>query len=240
MEIKPIDETHFMIYEENVIDTEIKSKISSIANLIDSQDHPAIISVTPSYRSIMVTYDVLQITLEVLLDDLGLNNLKHDELNSQQSKRLITIPVAYGGAYGPDLNVVSNHANLSEDEVIKLHTEPNYLIYAIGFLPGFPFLGGLNKQIFTPRKETPRSKIVQGSVGIANNQTGLYPKSSPGGWQIIGRTPIDVFNLDRNPMILYEAGDYIAFKAISNEEFDNIEKEINDGRFDYRQLVGEL
>lgn len=240
MEIKTIDETHFMIYEENVIDTEVKNKISSIANRIDSQEHPSIISVTTSYRSIMVTYDVLQITLEALLNDLGLNDLKHDELHSQQSKRLITIPVAYGGAYGPDLNVVANHANLTEDEVVNLHTEPHYLIYAIGFLPGFPFLGGLNKQIYTPRKETPRSKIIQGSVGIANNQTGLYPKSSPGGWQIIGRTPIDVFNLERKPMILYEAGDYIAFKAISDKEFENIEKEIEEGRFDYQQLVGEL
>lgn len=240
MDIKQVSETHFMIYEQNEISPEIRNKISTIALHIESLQHPAVISVTSSYRSIMVAFDVKHYTYETVLDELDLHHLNLNQENASRSKKLITLPVVYGGEFGPDLNIVADHAQLSEEDVIQIHTEENYLIYAIGFLPGFPFLGGLNEKIHTPRKETPRSKIVQGSVGIANNQTGLYPKSSPGGWQIIGRTPIDVFNLDRKPMILYEAGDYIAFKAIHQEEFTRIEDEIANGTFDYSQLVGEL
>lgn len=240
MDIQQINETHFMIYEKNEIDSEIREKISTISLYIEGVNHPAIISVTSSYRSIMVAFDANQYSFNALIKELNLQDINFNLQNKVKSKKLITLPVVYGEQYGPDINVVAEHANITKDEVIKLHTEENYLIYAIGFLPGFPFLGGLNKKIYTPRKETPRSKIKSGSVGIANNQTGLYPKESPGGWQIIGRTPIDVFNLERNPMILYEAGDYISFKAIDEEEYNKIDLDIKSGRFDYSQLVGEM
>ncbi len=240
MEVKVISETHFMIYEENKISPEVKDKISFVANEIEKLNHPSILSVTPSYSSIMVEYDALTHTYEKLLEELNIYHLEIDQSITNQSKKCITLPVLYGGEYGPDLNIVSEHAQLSEEEVIKIHTKENYLIYALGFLPGFPFLGGLNKKIHTPRKETPRKKIKAGSVGIANNQTGLYPKESPGGWQIIGRTPIDAFNLERNPMILYEVGDYISFKPIDESEYKKIENDIESGEYDYSQLVGEI
>ena len=104
-------------------------------------------------------------------------------------------------------------------------------------MPGFPFLGGLDKKIHTPRREEPRTVISAGSVGIANNQTGLYPKSSPGGWQIIGKTPIKVFNIDKQPMCLYQPGDYIQFYQISEQEFHRIISEQENGEFDYERLV---
>lgn len=240
MDIQQINETHFMIYEKNEIDSVIREKISTISLYIEGVNHPAILSVTSSYRSLMVAFDAQQYSFDTLIKELNLQNVNFNLQNNVKSKKLITLPVVYGEQHGPDINVVAEHANITESEVIKLHTEEKYLIYAIGFLPGFPFLGGLNKKIYTPRKETPRSKIKSGSVGIAHNQTGLYPKESPGGWQIIGRTPIDVFNLERNPMILYEAGDYISFKSIDEEEFNKIDLEIKRGRFDYSQLVGEM
>jgi inhibitor of KinA len=240
LNIKAISETHFMIYDKNEINPDVKEKISFLAMQLEELNHPGVLSVTTSYNSIMVEFDGLNFTYEQLLEDLKLNEIEKTKKSSNQSKKCIILPVVYGEQYGPDLNVVADHANITKEDVINIHTGGQYLIYAIGFLLGFPFLGGLDKKIHTPRKETPRKKIAAGSVGIANNQTGLYPKESPGGWQIIGRTPIDVFNLNRNPMILYEAGDYISFESIDEETYNKIEKEILDGTYDYNQLVGEV
>ena len=121
--------------------------------------------------------------------------------------------------------------------MIDLHTKEDYLIYLLGFMPGFPFLGGLSSQLHTPRRSEPRTQIPAGSVGIANNQTGLYPKSSPGGWQIIGQTPIEVFNIERQPMCLYQPGDYIHFYSITTEEFQHIVEQQSAGNYNYEGLV---
>ena len=133
--------------------------------------------------------------------------------------------MCYGGKFGPDIETVENTANLCKEDVIRLHSEPEYLIYMVGFTPGFPFLGGLNEKLFTPRLKTPRMKVPKGSVGIANNQTGIYPLSSPGGWQIIGRTPLKLFAPQRKNPFLYKAGDKIKFIPISRQEYEKLEKE---------------
>src|SRR5699024_8933334 len=182
------------------------------------------LSVTTSYNSIMVEFDGLNFTYEQLLEDLKLNEIEKTKKSSNQSKKCITLPVVYGEQYGPDLNVVANHSNITKEDVINIHNGVRYIIDEKGILTVFAFLGGIDKKIHTPREETTRKKIAAGSVGIANNQTGLYPKESPGGWQIIGRTPIDVFNLNRNPMILYEAGDYISFESIDEETYNKIDR----------------
>lgn len=127
-----------------------------------------------------------------LIENLELSQISDTKLNNQNQRKIITIPVVYGGDFGPDLDEVASYNNLSNDEVIDIHTQQAYLIYMLGFMPGFPYLGGLDKRIHTPRRSEPRVKIDAGSVGIANNQTGLYPLDSPGGWQIIGRTPLKV------------------------------------------------
>ena len=150
---------------------------------------------------------------------------------------LLKIPVLYGNDYGPDLEEVAEHNQLSEKEVVQIHTQQPYLIYMLGFMPGFPYLGGLDKKLHTPRRSEPRLKIEAGSVGIANNQTGLYPMDSPGGWQIIGRTPLKVFDLNREPMTMYEAGDYIQFYEIDQEEYDQLSEDIRNGNFDIDKWV---
>ena len=141
---------------------------------------------------------------------------KVDENNA----KVVEIPVCYGGEYGPDIEFVAKHNNLSVEEVIKLHTAPQYLVYMIGFCPGFPYLGGMDKRIATPRREVPRVKIPARSIGIAGEQTGGYPISTPGGWQIIGRTPIEMFNPkdEQNPSLLH-SGDLVKFYAISEQEY---------------------
>ena len=136
----------------------------------------------------------------------------------------MTIPVCYGGDFGPDLAFVAKHAGLTEAEVIRRHTGRDYRIYMLGFLPGFPYLGGLDPRLFTPRLQNPRTAIPAGSVGIGGEQTGIYPVASPGGWQLIGRTPLDLFDPERPPR--YAAGDCIRFTAITAEQFAKLaEKE---------------
>jgi KipI family sensor histidine kinase inhibitor len=131
----------------------------------------------------------------------------------------VEIPVVYGGEYGPDLEFVAQHNGLTQEEVIEIHTSGSYLIYMLGFTPGFPFLGGLSERVFTPRRQTPRTVVLAGSVGIANNQTGIYPIDSPGGWQLIGRTPVKLYNPAHDNPILLKAGNYLKFKKITETEY---------------------
>ena len=144
---------------------------------------------------------------------------------------MIEIPTAYGGEFGPDLELVAQHNNLSAAEVVQIHSDTRYLIYMIGFMPGFPYLGGMSPRIATPRKTTPRLKLPAGSVGIAGNQTGIYPAESPGGWQIIGRTPLELFRPTREPPAILQAGDYLTFVSVTPEEFAVIEEAVRDGTY---------
>ncbi len=146
---------------------------------------------------------------------------------------VIEIPVLYGGEMGPDIENVAEHNHKTVEEVIKIHTSEEYLIYMIGFIAGFPYLGGMSKEIATPRLKSPRVKIEGGSVGIAGEQTGIYPVASPGGWQLIGRTPLKLYDADREKPVLLEAGQYIKFAAVTEEEYKKIEKEVEDGTYKY-------
>ena len=128
---------------------------------------------------------------------------------------------------------VVNYSEKPVEEVIKIHTSEEYLIYMIGFIAGFPYLGGMSKEIATPRLKSPRVKIEGGSVGIAGEQTGIYPVASPGGWQLIGRTPLKLYDADREKPVLLEAGQYIKFAAVTEEEYKKIEKEVEDGTYKY-------
>ena len=144
---------------------------------------------------------------------------------------VLEIPVLYGGEMGPDLAFVAQNAGISEEEVVKIHTSTEYLIYMLGFTPGFTYLGGMSDKIATPRLKQPRVKIPAGSVGIAGKQTGVYPVDSPGGWQLIGRTPVKMYDPDREVPILPQAGQYIKFKAVSQAEYDKIAEEVAKGTY---------
>ena len=237
LEHKLINEETIMIYFEQQIDPSTFKEVQKVEKYIKDQQHEAIIEVIPSYRAIMLHIDITKQSLVKVVNELNLeqlNKLNFDE--NLNEVKTISLPVLYGGNYGPDIQAVARHNQLSIEEVIKLHTENTYLIYMLGFMPGFPFLGGLNSKLATPRREEPRTSIPAGSVGIANNQTGLYPKQSPGGWQIIGRTPITVFDILRTPMCLYESGDYIKFYSIDESTFDQI-VEAQQGEFDIEKWV---
>ena len=150
-----------------------------------------------------------------------LSGISVEESAGQETPHhVVEIPVCYGGSYGEDLKDVAAHAGLTEEEVIKLHSSVDYNIYMLGFLPGFPYLGGLDPKLFTPRLDNPRTKIPEGSVGIGGEQTGIYPLESPGGWRLIGRTPLKLYDPDREQPFLYQAGDYIRFVPITAEEYE--------------------
>ena len=237
MEYKLINEETIMIYFKQQIDPSTFKEVQKVEKYIKDQQHEAIIEVIPSYRAIMLHIDITKQSLAKVVNELKLEQLNKLDFDENLNRvKTISLPVLYGGNYGPDIQEVATHNQLSIEEVIKLHTENTYLIYMLGFMPGFPFLGGLNSKLATPRREEPRTSIPAGSVGIANNQTGLYPKQSPGGWQIIGRTPITVFDILRTPMCLYESGDYIKFYSIDESTFEQI-IEAQQGEFDIEKWV---
>jgi len=147
-------------------------------------------------------------------------------------KRIIHIPTLYGGDYGPDLDMVSETVSMTPDDVVQIHSTQEYLVYMMGFTPGFPYLGGLDKRIKTVRRKSPRSHVPAGSVGIAEEQTGVYPINSPGGWNIIGRTPLLLFDPTRKNSSLITSGDYVIFTPLEDEaEYLKLQKEIENGEY---------
>ena len=193
--------------------------------IIMKQNTPkGVIEAIPTYRSLLLVYDPSITNLAKLQKELQKLEERLEEIQIPPPDT-VEIPVCYGGEFGPDIEFVAKTHDLSVKEVIQLHSEPEYLIYMVGFTPGFPFLGGLSEKLHTPRLETPRTFVPKGSVGIANNQTGIYPVSSPGGWQLIGRSPIKLFDPERPNPFLYQAGDHIKFKPITLEEYSRLAKE---------------
>ena len=198
------------------VSPEINSRVQGLTHAIEKNGVLGVVDVIPTYRSLLVQYDVTQITLTDLQDRLVDLESSMDERTLQRG-RTISIPTLYRGAYAPDLAFVAEHSGLTEEEVIDLHSGTDYLVYMMGFTPGFPYLGGLSEKLVTPRLDTPRVEIPAGSVGIAESQTGVYPVASPGGWRLIGRTPLDLFDAQREPPSLISAGDYVRFVPIEDE-----------------------
>ena len=172
----------------NEISPEINRKIRAFKIALEKEQIEGIVETVPTYRSLLVVYEPETVSFGELTKRFG-EVMKHIGSVQIPPPTVVEIPVLYGGEMGPDLEFVAEHNHMTPDEVIRLHTSEEYLIYMLGFIAGFPYLGGMNKKIATPRLKSPRVKIEGGSVGIAGEQTGIYPVASPGGWQLIGRTP---------------------------------------------------
>ncbi|CAM3211878.1 5-oxoprolinase subunit PxpB [Filibacter tadaridae] len=234
--IKPLGDSALIVQLGEGINPSIHKNVKELAILLDASPFNGYIESVPAYTSLTVYYNpyivhqsiksVLINTsfqyVSVYMEDLVLQIGKQ----ALSDEKHVTIPVLYGGKYGPDLEYVANFHGLTTEEVIRIHSENEYLVYMIGFAPGFPFMGGMDERIATPRKESPRTAIVPGAVGIAGMQTGVYPLETPGGWQIIGQTPINLFLPDVWPPTLLQSGYKIRFKPISSGEYEYL-KEMN-------------
>jgi KipI family sensor histidine kinase inhibitor len=209
----------------DAIAPELNRRVQNLMLTVQAKKISGVIETVPTYRSLLVYFDPRQISAKKLRETLYSLTQPLAE-NGLPKPKLIEIPTAYGGEYGPDLEFVAAYNGLSVPEVVEIHIGTPYLIYMIGFVPGFPYLGGMSPRIVTPRLETPRAKITAGSVGIAGNQTGIYPVESPGGWRLIGRTPLKLFDPIREPLALFQAGDYLTFVSITPEEFSSIKEAV--------------
>jgi len=227
MNIKPLitnagDQAITITFGE-IIDTQISNFVFEVSESLRSFQLDGILDIIPSYCSIMIQYDPLVITssyIYAICKELC-SAIKSNPL--PKKSRIISIPVLYEKDYAPDLEFVSKHTGLSIDEIIKIHTTHIYTIFMIGFTPGFPYMGISPKKLAVPRKTTPMQQILAGSIGLAENQTGIYPIESAGGWQIIGNTPINFFDISLISPSLFNIGDQIKFEALNNkEEYDSI------------------
>ncbi|HET9418553.1 MAG TPA: 5-oxoprolinase subunit PxpB [Chthoniobacterales bacterium] len=203
---------------------------------LEATQLPGVIELAPAYTTVAVFYDPTSaVEAGAPHDDVfgWYERRIRDALKSvarvrdrgpaqPRRERPVEIPVCYDTEFAPDLNDVARHAGRSTQEVVDLHSGAQYRVHCVGFTPGFPFLGGLDPRVATPRRSTPRKEIAAGSVGIGGAQTGIYPVKSPGGWNIIGRTPLRLFDPQKDPPALLRAGNRVRFRAITREEFDRL------------------
>lgn len=208
LKFSPLGDEHILIDFGDKISPKTLSKVLSASAAVK----PYAIEVKTAYSTLMVRYNPLTDEYNSYVKKLN-NIIKNADLHSKHDAKIHEIATQYGGEFGQDLNRVAKHNNLTEKQVVKIHTQGDYLVYMIGFLPGFCYLGGLNKNIATPRLDVPRKHIAKGSVGIAGQQTGVYPIQSPGGWNIIGCTEYDFF-VNENPPCKILPGDYIRFVEV--------------------------
>jgi len=227
MRFSPLGDRAVMITLGNSIDEATHRRVRAVTARLDERPPVGIVDRVPAFASVLVHYDPMNVAVEperspydtiVASLETLLHDVQDDEL---PAARLVEIPVCYGGELGPDLNDVAVQHGLDATEVIQLHSSAEYLVYMIGFMPGFAYLGGLPDRIATPRRKTPRTAVPAGTVGIGGQQTGVYPLVSPGGWNLIGRTPRRIFDVSRAKPTLLTTGDRVRFRPITAAQFND-------------------
>jgi len=227
MNIHPCGDRALTVELGDRIDESVNARVCKLAALISQTKLPGVQETVPTFRALLVLYDP-GITSYPKLRRALTRLLTKCEHADAAGGRIFELPVLYNG---PDLPDVAAHAGISESEVVARHSKPAYLIYMLGFLPGFAYLGGLDPSIVTPRLTTPRTKIPAGAVGIGGEQTGIYPLDSPGGWRLIGMTPVKPYDPAREEPILYRAGDRIRFIPVDQAVYDKIRAEVEAGTY---------
>lgn len=218
MQFAPLGDSAVLIELGKKIGGKTLQEVRILAGSLEASPLPGVKDIVPSFTTVTVHYDAARPGgYARLCEDISAR-AKGKKI-ALKKPRTHLIPVCYGGEFGPDLPEIARHAKLKPEVVISLHSKASYLVHAIGFTPGFPYLGGLPSKIETPRRSTPRASVPAGSVGIGGAQTGIYPMESPGGWQLIGRTPLQLFDPGEKEPALLRAGDEVRFKAITPEEF---------------------
>ena len=223
----------------DAISPEINRKVRSLTDALEQGSIPGVFDFLPTYRSVLVYYDPLRITSGEVEEGIE-RLLQNAEATDTGTRHVVHLPTLYGGDMGPDIAFVAEHSGLDEQQVISIHSATDYLVYMMGFSPGFAYLGGLDERLATPRLQSPRTEIPPGAVGIAETQTGVYPVASPGGWQLIGRTPVKLFDPARERPVLLSAGDYVRFVPLeSRQAYDDILKQVESGEYQVTEAYEE-
>jgi inhibitor of KinA len=204
----------------DAIDPAVNGRVHRLARSLAARGPEGVIETVPTYRSLLVLFDPLLLSRERLVSLVG-GLLAAPPAGEEPGTggTTVELPVLYGGESGPDLDFVARYNGLSAGEVVAIHSAPAYLVHMLGFTPGFPYLGGMSPRLSTPRLPSPRGKVPSGSVGIAGEQTGIYPQETPGGWRLIGRTPLRLFDLDAERPFLLAPGDAVRFRPVDEEEY---------------------
>lgn len=233
----PVGERAIMIDFPEKIDVAQNQLIHALADELKKLNKAEIMDLIPAYHTLTIDFDPFQTDFQAFkfwVQDFLATHLA--EARKTILKRVVEIPVCYGGKFGPDLIDVAKFAGVTTDEVIKMHTSQLYYIYLLGFLPGFAYAGFVEDQIAMPRLAKPRLKIPAGSVGIAGKQTGMYPVTSPGGWRLIGQTPLKLYD-SKSPVPFYQAGDWLKFIAVSVVEFEKIKQQSIRGDYQFKTYI---
>jgi inhibitor of KinA len=231
MQITPLGDSALLVELGDSINESTHRRVQSAWRALAAEPVPGVSETVPAYTTVTVFYDPWRVVQagapegEIVswLTSLIRERIKNPPKTTKAKSRVVEIPVCYGGEFGPDLLRVATQAKLSPEAVVKKHSAAKYLVYLIGFAPGFPYLGGLPKELITPRHAKPRMAVPAGSVGIGGEQTGIYPQSTPGGWNLIGRTPLRLFQPETNPPAVLQAGDEVKFRAITAEGFAKLQ-----------------
>jgi KipI family sensor histidine kinase inhibitor len=218
MQFQRASDQSLLIYFSHRITVDAHERVRRLLQLLASEPVPGIRNLHPAYCSVLVKFDPLKRRHEELEEILRQYLARLDDVKLPEPRH-VEIPVCYGGEYGPDLIDVSTAHSMAPAQVIDLHSSTTYIVYFLGFVPGFAYLGELPNALITPRLATPRRSVPPGSVGIAGNQTGVYPVATPGGWRLLGRTPISMFRPEKNGLSLLSIGDRVRFSPISPEQF---------------------
>jgi inhibitor of KinA len=211
----PAGDAALLIEFADEINDAVNDRVHALMHALRAQHRPEILDLVPAYSSLLVCYDPRHVSLAEIRA-LAQDTLDTLHTSIPPEPRLIEIPIQYGGAFGPDLAFVARHSGMTEDVVIRLHTSVIYRVYFVGFAPGFAYLGSVPEPIVVPRMETPRTRVPAGSIGIAGRQTGIYPMEIPGGWRIIGRTTMRLFNPDLVPPALLRPSDRVRFVQVDD------------------------
>jgi len=232
MQITPLGDSALIVELGEAINEATHVRVQAALRALMVEPLPGVSEVVPAYTTVTLFYDPWAVVqagapadeITTWLAAAVRERLKNPPKTAKSKPRTVEVPVCYGGEHGPDLNRVAAQAKLAPEDVVRRHAKAEYRVHLIGFSPGFPYLGGLPKELVTPRHAKPRMAVPAGSVGIGGEQTGIYPQSTPGGWNLIGRTPLRLFRPEEDPPVLLQAGDIVKFRAIAAEEFAQLQE----------------
>ena len=219
--IVPAGDSALCVEFEERIDPDVNARAIALAERLRGAAIPGVRDIVPTYRSVSVAFDPLRTDYDALIARVERDGAAPAP-DAMPGRKTIRVPVCYGGDFGPDLTAVAAFGGISESEVVALHTSRVYRVFMLGFVPGFAYLGIVDARIAAPRHSTPRTRVPAGSVGIAGVQTGIYPAETPGGWQLLGRTPVKPFDPGRKEPFLMRAGDAVQFYPIDRHEYERL------------------